>query len=466
MPDLRFRLPRRVARSTSPILLALMLVATPIYAQESRPTQAAESRTELFDEVWRELARHDAFFNPKSPATAALRKEYRARLEQTEDPVERLRIVVRAISRLADGHTHLTTRWLLPDKPPPPLHVAPPAVPLFRPQLDLFEFRKDHYLSIENPAERDAGAAPTIEECRVYAVDDALVSHGSGWSLLNGPEGTEVELTLERPNGERIARRFPRTIRVIPPQYFTTTTQAIVKDPQTGEEKAKTVEIVIEKRRLEGNLGYIRIAHLVTSQAVTDFDAALDEFMDTDGLILDLRDNRGGYPWIMLPITGRFYSTYQRVCSFDGRSPLISGLVKAVGKVGIAPVGKTYTKPVVVLINDETASMGEGLAFSLGDSGRAVLIGRPTMGLNAAIRNVTLSDGFVLWHSWIRVNRTDGRHYQNVGVEPHELVQLSTDEVLKLGVRKAATVERARQFDRALERLRELVASPTATSRP
>src|SRR5207249_2358995 len=116
-------------------------------------------------------------------------------------------------------------------------------------------------------------------------------------------------------------------------------------------------------------------------------------------------------------------------------------LVRAVGTVGIAPVGKTYTRPLVVLINDGTASMAEGMSFSLGDTGRALLVGRPTMGLNAAIRNVTLSNGLVLWHSWIRVNRLSGQHYQGIGVEPKERVELTDDEVQRAGVAAAAELE-------------------------
>ena len=132
-------------------------------------------------------------------------------------------------------------------------------------------------------------------------------------------------------------------------------------------------------------LGYIRIQHLVTMQVVDDFNLALDGLMETDGLILDLRNTGGGYPWVMVPIIGRFFDKPQKVCSFDGRSPAIGTLVRSVGKIGIAPAGKTYDKPLVVLINDHTASMSEGLSFCLGDTGRGLLMGRPTMGLRLSV---------------------------------------------------------------------------------
>jgi C-terminal processing protease CtpA/Prc len=441
---------------------ALVVNASAAATRAADSSPDAKQRTAVFDEIWRELSTHDAFFDPKSPAMRALRDEYRPRIAELDDPLERLREIVRWLSRIEDGHTHLTTRWLLPDKPPPPLALAGDQ-PLFRPALHFTPFHKDCYLRLEFPAEPPENGRPAAEDCRVIGVDGARVSHGGGWGLLNGPRGSNVEIEFERPDGRRTTCTFERTVPVVPPEFFTTTTQAVVKDPQSGEEKTRTIEIVVESRRLEDNLGYIRIAHLMTPQAVADFNRALDELMDTDGLILDLRDNSGGYPWIMLPITGRFYSTYQKVCSFDGRSPTISGLLRAVGQVGIAPTGRTYEKPLVVLINDDTASMCEGLAFSLGDTGRAVLAGRPTRGLNAAIRNVTLSNGLVLWHSWVRVNRLDGQHYQNIGVQPHERVEVAADEIRALGVAQAARVESQRQYEHAVRRLRELVAKATAS---
>ncbi|HMQ16229.1 MAG TPA: S41 family peptidase, partial [Phycisphaerae bacterium] len=103
-------------------------------------------------------------------------------------------------------------------------------------------------------------------------------------------------------------------------------------------------------------------------------------------------------------------------------------------------------------------SMAEGLSFSLRDTGRAVLIGRPTMGLNAAIRNRTLSNGLVLRHSWVRTDRLGRGHYQGVGVEPHERVELGVADVQRLGLQRAIAQERELQLERAVQRLRALTA--------
>jgi hypothetical protein len=64
----------------------------------------------------------------------------------------------------------------------------------------------------------------------------------------------------------------------------------------------------------------------------------------------------------------------------------------------------------------------------------------------------------VLWHSWIRVNRLSGEHYQNLGVQPHERVEASEEDMQRLGIGQARLLEQERQFETALKRLKEKVA--------
>lgn len=454
-------------------LLTLLLLALcgPASAGEPSAVEARE-RCALLDEIWSQLAAHDAFFDPRKPEFRKLRAECRARLAALEDPSERLREVVRLVSRLGDGHAHLTTRWFLPDKPPPPLPLAG-AAELYKPVLAYQKFHRDYFVRCappqptgdNAPAPGDGAASqPALEFCRIRSIDGALLTHGSGWALLNGARDTLVPLELERPNGEVFELRLPRTVPVKPPRTYGPTSRVTTTRPDGGVDTTE-VEVVVKSRRLDGNVGYIQIEHLVTQQVVTDFHAALDALMDTDGLILDLRGTGGGYPWIMLPIAGRFFDTPQKVCTFEGRSPLIATLVRGLTGV-VAPVGRTYAQPLVVLIDDGTGSMSEGLSFALGDTGRAVLMGRATRGLNAAIRNTTLANGLVLWHSWIRVNRLNGQHYQGVGVQPHELVEIPTGEALQMGVDQAVRRERALQLERAQSRLAELIAARSPRMNP
>lgn len=454
------------------VLLTACLAAPP----EPQPEHAADptARTRVLDAIWRELARNDPFFDADAPATRAIFDQHRDRLLRLSEPAERLREIVRAISRISDGHLHLTTRFFLPDRPPPPLPLAG-AAPLYRPAIGFERFHRDYYLWVAPPpgdsrSEASPAAAlphaapgaatPETQFCRIVAIDGAAVPFGGSWNLLNGPLDTSVEILLERANGQRFTASFPRTVPVVPPRFFAPTTQQVVVDPDTGEQQLVEHEIVIEARRLPDNLGYIRIEHLVKVQVVRDFNAALNRLMDTDGLVLDLRDTGGGYPWVMLPIAGRFYQRYTPVARFSCRTAGLRELLSVIGPLGVPAWRPTYSNPIVVLTADRTASMAEGLAFALGDTGRAVLMGRPTMGLNAAIRNTALPDGLVLWHSWVRTDRLGRRpNYQGVGVEPHLRVELTAADVERLGLTRAIREERELQFDSAVAKLKELVAA-------
>lgn len=415
------------------------------------------SRTALLDAIWAQLRAHDAFFDANAPAVRAAHQRCRAELMATADEAQRLRHVVRLLCEIDDGHLSLSTRWFLPDKPPPPLPLAG-AEPLFRPRIPWQRFRKDYYLRLGiNAAIGDADGP--AREARIVAIDGAPLRRGLAWALINGPRGTRVVLTVEDWDGRRSDVTFERDTPVIPPKHFAPTTQVVIKPPDGGPARKVTREVVVESRRIDGDVGYIRLEHLITTQVVNDFYAALREHADAAGLILDLRDTGGGYPWIMLPIAGRFMPQSVAVAQFEARSSMPGRLLSLIGPLGVPALHPHVRQPLVVLINDGTGSMSEGLAFALGDSGRALLVGRPTRGLNAAIRNVTLPGGLVLWHSWIQVNRLGRGHYQGVGVEPHERVELPAEAVRRLGVAQAAQEESRVQLAHAIRRLREMMAS-------
>src|SRR5437016_1705709 len=71
------------------------------------PADELSSRTAILDEIWSQLAEHDPFFDSKSPELRALHDTTRDRLDRMDDPTERLRELVRMLSRLGDGHTAL-----------------------------------------------------------------------------------------------------------------------------------------------------------------------------------------------------------------------------------------------------------------------------------------------------------------------------------------------------------------------
>lgn len=139
--------------------------------------------------------------------------------------------------------------------------------------------------------------------------------------------------------------------------------------------------------RLVGDIGHVRIENsLGNPDTIPAFDAALDELASARALILDLRNTpSGGSTDVAEPILGRFIATaadYQRV--------FVPGRDEAPWNKQLVPRAPHEARPLVVLVDRWTGSMGEGMAVGLDALGRAVVVGTPMAELRGGITSVTL----------------------------------------------------------------------------
>ena len=150
--------------------------------------------------------------------------------------------------------------------------------------------------------------------------------------------------------------------------------------PNKTEEKYSTV---FESKTLSQNIGYIKINNsLGNSDLIEAFDKALDGMMNTNGLILDLRETpSGGTTIIARAIMSRFINEelpYQKhIYTAEEKE---TGIRRSTLEL-VSPRGKIYTKPLAVLVNYWTASMGEGIAIGLEGMHRAKIMGTNMAGL-------------------------------------------------------------------------------------
>ena len=107
---------------------------------------------------------------------------------------------------------------------------------------------------------------------------------------------------------------------------------------------------------------------------VNEFEKALEELYDTDGLIIDVRDNGGWYLHTATEILSELLpdETLLVVTKYPGFQP--NDVYKAVS------FGPVYEKPIVVLINENSASASEILAWALHDHQRWILVWKNTYG--------------------------------------------------------------------------------------
>ncbi|MFO7981844.1 MAG: carboxy terminal-processing peptidase [Desulfuromonadales bacterium] len=179
-------------------------------------------------------------------------------------------------------------------------------------------------------------------------------------SLIRGPKGSEVRLTVKRPDGSRV---------VIP----------IVRDVvQIEETFVKSTSIEDEKS--EETFGYVKVPGFYrdfrstsnggNNRNVTDdLRKELEKLKEQNvsGIVLDLRNNGGGALTDAVSVTGLFIETgpVVQVRDGDGNSKVLKDQDSAVA----------YEGPLVVLVNRFSASASEIVAGAFQDYDRAIVIG-------------------------------------------------------------------------------------------
>jgi C-terminal processing protease CtpA/Prc len=150
--------------------------------------------------------------------------------------------------------------------------------------------------------------------------------------------------------------------------------------PNRTEENSKAL---LESKTISQNIGYIRINNsLGDDDLIKAFDQALDGLMNTQGLILDLRETpSGGTTTIARAIMGRFISKelpYQKhIYTSEEKA---TGIRRSTLEL-VSPRKLIYTKPMIVLVDYWTGSMSEGMAIGFDGMKRAKIMGTKMAGL-------------------------------------------------------------------------------------
>lgn len=181
-------------------------------------------------------------------------------------------------------------------------------------------------------------------------------------SKVLGPAGSEVTLTIYRPGSDA-------------PFDVTLTREKITVPSVEGEMKA-------------GNIAYVKLSTFGTTSA-NDLRNKLDELLANDpkGLILDLRNNTGGYLDVAIDIVSEFIGNGTVLIEEAGNGKQTTYSAK--------PGGLATKIPMVVLVNEGSASASEITAGAIQDYKRAPLVGVTTYGKGSV-------------QQWIDLNNSQG----------------------------------------------------------
>ncbi len=188
---------------------------------------------------------------------------------------------------------------------------------------------------------------------------------------------------------------------------------------------------IASHRVLQGNVGYIEMAHFGGSESSADeIDAVMSALNGVDALILDLRWSRGGGAFAV-----RYISTYL----FDEPVHLASRVVR--GDPTLAerwtfdsvPGPRMAAAPVLVLTSRATISAAESFAFGLRNVGRARLVGERTAGGGHFGNLVDVGHGFQMFLPWAKtVHPKTGEGWEAEGLTPD--VEVPVEEALDVAL--------------------------------
>lgn len=222
-------------------------------------------------------------------------------------------------------------------------------------------------------------------------------------------------------------------------------TKLILTIIRKGEEAPIKVEITraiikvksLKQRMLKDNVGYARISQFQVRtgpdlvKAINQLEK--DNAEPLEGLVLDLRNNPGGVLNAAVQVSDAFLN--------DGLIVYTEGRIKNSKMRFVAEKGDLLNgKPIVVLINEGSASASEIVAGALQDQKRAVIAGRTSFGKGSVQTLLQLNNGAAIKVTTARYYTPSGRSIQAEGIKPDvtiDRVKIEKLEKERLGVKES-----------------------------
>lgn len=285
-----------------------------------------------------------------------------------------------------------------------------------------------NYLTIISPIEGTpadkAGLQAGDQVIAIDGQDMTGVDPSEALKKVLGPKGTQVKLTVAREEEKQ------------PLEFVITRAEIVIRSA--------------EGKMLEDGIAYVDI-NTFGEKTTAELRQTLDDLMpqNPQGIIIDLRNNGGGYLTTAVEVASEFIDN--GVVLYEQYGDGKRDEYKALGN------GRATNIPLVVLINEGSASASEILAGALQDYGRAKLVGVLSYGKGSVQILQTLSNdqgaARVTIAKWLTPKE---RAIDHVGLTPDVVVEM-TEEDYK--------AERDPQLDAAIETLKAMInhtALPTS----
>jgi carboxyl-terminal processing protease len=270
----------------------------------------------------------------------------------------------------------------------------------------------------DTPAAR-AGILSGDQILRINGISTERMDLQDAINVLRGPSGAKVSLTLLRPSTKEIK------------EY--TLQRAEIKIQSVKGDRLLAPELTGPFK-----IGYVRLIQF-NEPTADELSRALDklEKQGMQALILDLRNNPGGLLNSAVDVCGQFLPPSTKVVSTQGR------VLSQQHDYSTSAASKQRPNfPMVLLINEGSASGAEIVAGALKDLHRAVLVGETTFGKGSVQNVLQLPDGSAVRFTTAKYYTPSRQVIQGNGVTPNIRVGLTAEQERALNaLRNAGNVK-------------------------
>jgi carboxyl-terminal processing protease len=273
--------------------------------------------------------------------------------------------------------------------------------------------------AMEDTPAAKAGILSGDQILRINGMSTERMDLQDAINVLRGPAGARVSMTLLRPSTKEIK------------EY--TLQRAEIKIQSVKGERLLPPELTGPFR-----IGYIRLIQF-NEPTADELSKAIDDLQKQgmQALILDLRNNPGGLLNSAVDVCGQFLPPNTKVVSTQGRVP------SQQHDYSTSTVSKPRPNfPMVLLINEGSASGAEIVAGALKDLRRAVLVGETTFGKGSVQNVLQLPDGSAVRFTTAKYYTPSRQVIQGNGVTPNIRVGMTAEQERALyGLRNAGNVK-------------------------
>ena len=259
-----------------------------------------------------------------------------------------------------------------------------------------------------SPAE-EAGVLPGDYIVKVDDKDVKGVSTEEIAALIKGKKETTVIVTFRRYNEDGTYEELEKTL----------TRRKVDLNP-------------FSSKIIEENVGYISFTSF-DEKAYSDFKNAIQSMKketELKGLIIDLRDNPGGLLSTAAKIIDEILPTGVITYTVDKNN----------NKEYVYSDSRTLDIPIVVIINENSASASEIMAAAIKDYSKGAVVGTTSFGKGLVQQLKSLKDGTYLKVTISEYFSPSGQKINELGVEPNYIIEESEDSNVDLQLDKAIEV--------------------------